>query len=93
METSRITHETGEYISKLQNDAYWNRQRAQDRSNRNFDDYIRGVQRVVDPETGREYEAVAGSNYYYRVHATDRAVGTNSAETPKIDVTLLVPVK
>src|SRR5579872_559358 len=90
MEVSRINHETAEYVSKVQSESYWNRQRSQDRTNRNFDDYIRGVQRVVDPETGREYEAVAGSNYYYRIHGTDRAVGTNSTETPKIDVTLLI---
>ncbi|MBZ5605792.1 MAG: hypothetical protein LAO79_26120 [Acidobacteriia bacterium] len=92
-EVSRITHETAEYVSKIQSDSYWNRQKVQDRTNRNFDDSIRGVQRVVDPDTGREYEAVAGSNYYYRVHGTDRVVGTNSASTPNIDVTLLIPVK
>jgi len=93
MEVSRITHETAEYVSKIQSESYWNRQKAQDRTNRNFDDYIRGVQRVVDPDTGREYEAVAGSNYYYRVHSTDQVVGTNSTSTPNIDVTLLIPAK
>jgi hypothetical protein len=93
MEVSRINHETAEYISKAQSDSYWARQKSQERTNRNFDDYIRGVQRVVDPETGREYEAAAGSNYYYRVHATDHIVGTNSTSTPNVDVTLLIPVK
>src|SRR5581483_4541534 len=81
MEVSRITKETGDYIAKIQSDSYWNRQKTQDRTNRNFDDSIRGVQRVVDPETGREYEAAAGSNYYYRVHATGAVVGTNSTAT------------
>jgi hypothetical protein len=93
MEVSRINHETAEYISKIQSDTYWSRQKSQDRIFRQADDTVRGVQRVVDPDTGQEYEAVAGSNYYYRVHATGQVFGTNSTSTPNIDVTLLNPVK
>jgi hypothetical protein len=92
--TSKIIAETSDYVSKVRSESYWSQQASRDRTNRNFDDYIRDVQRVVDPETGRQYEAVSGSNYYYRVHTTDAVVGTNSTEVPRmIDVTQLIPVK
>ena len=37
--------------------------------------------------------ALAGSNYYYRPHGAEKAVGTDSTEIPKIDVTQLIPVR
>src|SRR5262249_20777961 len=71
METSRIVHETGEHNSKIITESYWARQKVQDRTNRNFDDYIRGVVRLRDPESGEELEGVSGKNYYYRVPGTN----------------------
>ena len=78
MKTSQIVTETNEHISRIINDTYWSRQAVVDRTNRNFDDYIRGVVRLRDPNTGEELEGVAGKNYYYRVPATNRTVGANT---------------
>lgn len=78
LETAQITHEANEYISKVRDQAYWSRQRAQDRANRNFDDYIRGVVRLRDPATGQEIEGVAGRNHYYALRGDDdHPIGTN----------------
>jgi hypothetical protein len=93
MQTSAIVTETNEYVSRIRSESYWAQQASHDRTARNFDDTIRGVQRVVDPETGIEYEAVAGKNYYYRVHTTGAVVGTDLTDTPNIDVTLLTQVR
>jgi hypothetical protein len=77
-EVSRIVTETNAQISKIISDSYWSRQRSQDRINRKFSDYIRGVQRVRDPDTGEEFEAVAGSNFYWRVPGGQHPFGTDT---------------
>jgi len=77
MRTSQIVRETGEATNKIIMDTYENRQRTLDRTNRNFDDYIRGVVRLRNPDTGDELEGEAGKNYYYKVPNRDRPVGTN----------------
>ncbi len=87
---SKIVTDTNNYISKMQSESYWNRQKAQDRSSQRFSDYIRGVQRVKDPETGEVYEARSGYNYYYRPRGDDRPIGSDSPDVPQyIDVTPL----
>jgi hypothetical protein len=92
-DVSKIVAETNEYVSRIQSESYWNRQRAQDRANQNFSDYIRGVQRVRDPETGQVYEARAGYNYYYRARGEDQPFGTNATDTERhLDVTELEKV-
>jgi hypothetical protein len=77
MRTSQIVRETGEATNKIIMDTYQNRQRTLDRTNRNFDDYIRGVVRLRNPDTGDELEGEAGKNYYYKVPNRDRPVGTD----------------
>jgi hypothetical protein len=77
MRTSQIVRETGEATNKIIMDTYENRQRTLDRTNRNFDDYIRGVVRLRNPDTGDELEGEAGKKYYYKVPNRDRPVGTN----------------
>ena len=93
MDTSQIVHETQEHISHIITDTYWARQRVLDRTNRNFDDYIRGVVRLRDPNTGDEYEGEAGKNYYYKVPNVNRPVGTNREIQGRIDVTELEQVR
>ena len=77
MRTSQIVRETGEATNKIIMDTYENRQRTLDRTNRNFDDYIRGVVRLRNPDTGDELEGEAGKNFYYKVPNRDRPVGVN----------------
>jgi hypothetical protein len=89
-DVSKIVTETNAYVSKLQSESYWNRQRAQDRANQNFSDYMRGVQRVRDPNTGEVYEARAGHNYYYRARGEARPFGVNQTGIERVlDVTEL----
>lgn len=45
-ETSRIVTKTNEEVSRIITDNYWSRQKSQDRTNRNFSDYIRGTVRL-----------------------------------------------
>lgn len=90
---SRIVSETHDYISRVQSESYWNRQQMMDRTSQRFSDYIRGIQRVQDPNTGEVYEAVAGSNYYWRAAGADRPFGTETSDVPKyIDVTPLLKI-
>jgi len=79
-QTSQIVRETNEQVSRIISDTYWSRQKAQDRTNRNFDDYIRGAVRLKDPESGEELEGVSGKNYYYRVPGTNNTVGTDRTD-------------
>jgi hypothetical protein len=89
-QTTAIVSDTNEHVSKIITDSYWSRQRSLDRINRNFSDYIRGVVRLRDPETGEELEGRAGNNYYWRVRGTRTIVGNDSGNPPtKIDVTEL----
>ena len=75
-------------------DSYWSRQKSQDRTNRNFSDYIRGTVRLKDPESGEELEGTAGKNYYWRVRNTNTVVGSDAPSAPpNIDVTELEQVR
>lgn len=90
MNTSRIVTETNHYISKLQSEAYWNRQRSQDRISQARSDANRGIVRVQDPNTGEVYEVANGRNYYWRHGPSGTIIGTNTYDPPNIDVTPLV---
>lgn len=79
---SKIVTQTNSYISGIINETYSNRSAAQDRSNRNFDDYVRGVERLVD-ENGNEYEVKSGSNYYW-IDQFQQSIGTNIYQNPDI---------
>jgi hypothetical protein len=90
---SRIVSETHDYVSRVQSESYWNRQQVLDRTSQRFSDSIRGIQRVQDPNTGQVYEAVAGSNYYWRAAGSDRPFGTETSDVPRyIDVTPLLKI-
>jgi len=93
-ETSRIVTKTNEEVSRIITDNYWSRQKSQDRTNRNFSDYIRGTVRLKDPESGEELEGTAGKNYYWRVRNTNTIVGSDTpGAPPNIDVTELEQVR
>lgn len=92
MATSHIVTETNQHISTVINDSYWARQQTLDRTNRNFDDYVRGVVRLRDPNTGEEMEGRAGRNYYYKVPGANHPVGSN-VEITNPDLTELQQVR
>jgi hypothetical protein len=86
--------QTAQEISRIQNDTYWARQASQDRINRDFSDYIRGVVRLRDETTGELMEAPAGSDYYIRVRGPNTAIGSDTGDRPpNLDVTLLLQMK
>jgi hypothetical protein len=93
MRTSEIVRETGEAINKIIIDTDRTRQRAIDQSHRNFDDYIRGVVRLRNPDTGDELEGEAGKKYYYKVPNVDRPVGTERPIVGDPDVTELEQIR
>lgn len=58
---ARIRRQSAEDTRRIQDEVYWNRQQAQDASNRQFDRYTRGVETYRDPGTGDRVEL---SNQY-----------------------------
>ncbi len=59
---------------------------SREQINRGFSEYIRGVERVQDPATGRTHEVSSGSNHYWR-SAQGTIVGTNSVGDPNVGST------
>jgi hypothetical protein len=93
MDTSQIVHDTQEHISKIITDTYWATQKSHDRTARNFDDTIRGVVRLRDPNSGDEYEGTAGKNYYYHVPGVNHPVGTDRPIVGDVNVSELEQIR
>lgn len=64
------------------NQAYANRSQSQDRTNENWSRAYRGEVLIRDPTTGETFEVPSGSNYYFRVGADNRFVGTDAPTAP-----------
>lgn len=78
VETARIAHETSEYIAKVHDEAFWNNRRVHDKAMGNWSEYMRGVVRLRDPNTGEVIEGRAGKNHYYKLRGDDlHPVGTD----------------
>src|SRR5262249_19095539 len=92
-QTSRIVTETNAYVSRLQSESYWASQASQDRVYQNYSDATRGIQVVVDPNTGQKYEAVAGHNYYYMPPNSNTTIATDVQAPPNIDLVELLPTR
>jgi len=86
---SQIVTQTGQEISRIIDESYWNRQAVLDDVSRRFSNYILGVTDVVDPVTGEKWKVEAGHNYYWRKDYTSQTVGTQLPERPDIDFSLL----
>ena len=74
-------------------DSYWGRQASQDSSAQNYSDMQRGIQVVVDPNTGQKYEAVSGHNYYYLAPNQGVVVSADQQLPANIDVTEFTPTR
>ena len=83
--------ETNDAISK----SYWNTQASYDRTFQNDSDARRGQVRLRDPNTGEEFTATSGHNYYYRPAGGDERniIGTDNTDRPNIDATELLLVR
>ncbi len=62
--TSQIVAQTGQAISKLITDSYWQQQNTLDEIGRRCSNPTLGVVDVIDSVTGRELKVGSGSNYY-----------------------------
>jgi hypothetical protein len=60
---SETIRRNSDEISKMYSDAYWDRQKSQDRVHQQFSDYIRGVQRYASPH--EKYPVQLPSGYKY----------------------------
>lgn len=93
-EAYRAVKETNDYIAGLFRETREYQQRVQDRQNREFGDYIRGVVRLRDTESGEVFEGRAGNNYYWRIRHSDTLVGSDiSVPPPNIDLTEMEQVR
>jgi hypothetical protein len=86
---SQIVTQTSREISRIIDESYWNRQAVLDDVHRRISNNILGVMDVVDPETGEKWKVEAGHNYYWRKDYTNQVVGTQQAERPDIDFSIL----
>lgn len=84
METSRIVSQTNQEVSKIIDDAYWNRQRSQDEISRRRSNAILGLEDAIDPATGRQMKVESGSNYYW-IDNQGTIVGTQTHSLPSLD--------
>ncbi len=86
---SQVVAQTSREIARIIDESYWSRQAVMDNVSRKFSNYILGVTDVVDPETGETWKVEAGHNYYWRKNHTNVIVGTEIAQRPDIDFSLL----
>jgi hypothetical protein len=78
---SRITAQTNDYISRIITEGYAARQRTYDSIFARYSRHMRDVERVRDPQSHRDYDVQAGSNYYW-IDAQGRIVGTDTPYNP-----------
>jgi hypothetical protein len=67
-----------------QQQAWEQRQQAQDRIAQNFSDYIRGVERFNDPFTGKEVELPSGYGYAWANNLGEYVVTSSPGYNPNI---------
>lgn len=92
--TSQIVAKTGEEIGRIHSQSYWATQGTMDRLGRERSDANRGVVRLRDPESGEEFTAPAGANYYMRVRGQNTVLGNDTGERPpNIDVNELIRLR
>ena len=81
MDVSKITTQLNKDISKIINDNFANKQAVSDKINRQFSNYIRGVEDVKDLQTGEIFQVKSGSNYYW-MNAARQYIGTDIYDNP-----------
>jgi hypothetical protein len=95
MATSKIFVQSSHAVDDIITKSYWSNQAINDRVAQSGSDARRGLVRLRDPDSGEEFTAAAGHNYYYRPAAGDERhiFGTNNTDRPNIDATELLIVK
>jgi hypothetical protein len=69
--------------------SYWARSGAQSSYNEKFNDYLGDRTGVSDPNTGQTYKVGSGYSNYYLDPRSNTIIGTNSADRPPVDFTVL----
>ena len=95
MATSHIFVQSSHAVDDIITKSYWSTQATNDRIFQSDSDARRDQVRLRDPQTGEEFTAAAGHNYYYRPAAGDERhiFGTDDTDRPNIDATELLIVK
>ena len=77
-ELSRYIAQTSSEISDMMRKSYEERQASQDRINRNFSEYVRGVETYRDPDRGQTVELPSGYNNAWYNGSTSEYIVTDS---------------
>jgi hypothetical protein len=95
MATSKIFVQSSHAVDDIITKSYWSNQAINDRVAQSDSDARRGLVRLRDPDSGEEFTAAAGHNYYYRPSGGDERhiFGTDNTDRPNIDATELLIVK
>ncbi|RPI27665.1 MAG: hypothetical protein EHM61_07680 [Acidobacteria bacterium] len=86
MQVAEIQRKAGAEMQDILMDSYWARQRSADERQRNVINMLRSETDVKDPQTGEEYKAEYGHNYYWFQPHSRTIVGTQTADPPRIDI-------
>lgn len=89
MRACEIVAQAGRQINQMMQDSFHNQMTSQDENHRKWDNYIRGVVDVRDPETGETYEVASGSNYYWLNRGQNGYLGTRTDTPPTSDFSQL----
>ena len=82
MRSSQIVAQAGRQIHQMLMDTFQHTSEVRDDVHRKWDNYIRGVVDVRDPETGQTYEVASGSNYYWLNPADGTYAATRTDTVP-----------
>jgi hypothetical protein len=69
--------------------SYWAKSEAQGSYSEKLNDYLGDRMGVTDPNTGQSYMAGSGYSNYYLDPRSNTIIGTNSADRPPVDFTVL----
>ena len=75
-------------VPELEQLAWEQRQKAQDKIVQNFSDYIRGIERYNDPFTGKEVELPAGYGYAWSNNLGEYIITDSPSYNPNVDSNL-----
>jgi hypothetical protein len=85
-ELSRYIAQTSSEIGDMMRKSYDQRQASQDRINRNFSEYVRGVETYRDPDRGGTVELPSGyNNAWYNGSTSEYIVNDSQLYNPNVE--------
>ena len=87
--SSQVASQTADQIASMMQQTWANRERSQADVARKWSNTTLGQTDVRDPQTGETWKVAAGHNYYWRRTGGGTVTGTQTADRPDIDFSLL----